>query len=74
MILKFIDKLFNQHKIARRAALTWAMSIITITILAFLEMAPKLPGADKVFIAIIGILATVIAFYQWSRSNDSSDK
>ena len=70
-MLKWIDKLFNQHKIARRGALIWAITVITITIMAFLEMAPKLPGADKVFIAIIGILATVIGFYQWSRQQDS---
>lgn len=69
-MFRWIGKAFEEHKLARRGSLIWAITMITITIFAFLEMAEKMANADKVFIAIIGILATVIGFYQWHRQQD----
>lgn len=69
-MLKWIGKAFEEHKLARRGSLIWAIVMITITINVFFGMAEGMQNADKVFIAIIGILATVIGFYQWHRQQD----
>lgn len=68
--MNWLSRLFEEHKLARRFALFWAMSLITYTVVSFVEYAPHIIGADKVFIAIIGILSVVIGFYQWSRAHD----
>lgn len=69
-VFDFIDK----YKIVRRVALIWAMVIITLTILEVYKHLEKLTTADAtVLVAIIGILATVIGFYQHSRFKEGGD-
>lgn len=68
--MKWLSDLFEKHRAARRIALFWAIGLITVTVMRFLEMAPSLDGADKVFIAIIGILSVVVGFYQKGRNDD----
>jgi len=68
-----IDNFFNKHKGARRVALFWSMGLITFVVYRVTDPAilTKLDGASSsVVIAMIGILTTVIGFYQWHRSLD----
>ena len=62
---------FNVHKGARRLALLWSMVLITGTVIAwFYHYAETNTAHATVIIGVIGILATVIGFYQWSRDRD----
>ncbi len=69
-------RLFNEHKLTRRLTLLWACWLITVVVLrvtdpSVLEIING-PVATVVS-AVIGILATVIAFYQWGRQKDDSN-
>ena len=66
----WIRVLFEDYKFARRFALFWAMALITCTVVEFFQMDEVGAPHATVIVAIIGILATVIAFYQWHRSKD----
>ena len=69
----FVHRLFNEHRLVRRLTLLWAVWLITVVVLRVTE--PEVlklvsqPVANIV-IGVIGILATVIAFYQHHRSKD----
>lgn len=54
----------KEHKAVRRALIAWAMILITIAALH--------PDwyTDAKFLGIIGLLTTVIGFYQWTRSKE----
>lgn len=68
-----LGKLVNEHKLIRRLALLWACSLITVVVLRVTQPAVlqhvNAPVATIVT-AVIGILATVIGFYQWSRHKE----
>lgn len=69
-----LDKLANEQKLFRRLVLLWACVLITVVVLRVtsLEALPLVSGAvASVVAAVIGILATVIAFYQWHRQQDA---
>ena len=66
----WIRVLFEDYKFARRFALFWAIGVITYAVLKFFGMGAVSEHQATVIVAIIGILATVVAFYQWHRSND----
>ena len=71
-----INKLFNEHKLIRRVALVWACWLITVVVLRVTEPAvlEKVNSSmATIVVAVIGILATVIAFYQWSRHKENKD-
>lgn len=73
---EFTHRLFNVHKFVRRATLAWACWLITVVVLRVTE--PEVlehvdAGVATVVTAVIGILATVIGFYQWSRSREDKD-
>lgn len=73
--MKFFDDLFNKHKFARRAALFWAMYLITVVVLRVTEpeIITKITGAGATIVtAVIGMLSTVIVFYQNSRKADEN--
>ncbi len=71
-MLEWIDKLFNKHKLVRRMLIIWAPIIISIvTYRVFWHTKGELTGE---YIALIGILATIINFYIWSRGRDVLDK
>jgi hypothetical protein len=78
MISKFVKSLFEEHKAARRITLFWALWLISVVTLRVTdpEVIPTLTAASATVItAIIGILTTVIGFYQWHRNKDTtSDK
>ena len=71
--MKFISRLFEEHKLARRGALVWACWLISVVALRVTEpetLAGMTAASATVVTAIIGILTTVIGFYQWSRGQD----
>lgn len=62
------DALANRHKGFRRLVLIWAIALITWTVHEVFTRAPAIgAGTATALGAVIGILATVIGFYQWSR-------
>lgn len=73
MIRSSLNKLFNEQKFFRRAILIWAMILITHFVL-FLMDAQLLIGIGAagatVVTGVIGILTSVIGFYQWHRKQD----
>lgn len=69
--MKWLDSLFEKHKGARRLTLLWAIIIITIvTMKVFDDLTLITPAVVSAFGLVVGILATVIAFYQWMRHKD----
>lgn len=68
-----IGKLINEHKLIRRMVLLWACWLITVVVLRVTEpsVLQHVNGAvATIATAVIGILATVISFYQWSRHKE----
>lgn len=77
MLSKFLKSLFEEHKAARRISLFWAIWLISVVVLRVTEptviVGITAAGATVVG-SVVGILATVIAFYQWHRNKDDSGK
>lgn len=70
-----VNKLFNENKFARRAVLGWACWLITVVVLRVTEpeVLHLVNGHVAIIVtAVIGMLVTVIAFYQWSRQKDDT--
>lgn len=68
---KFVEALFEEHKLVRRLLVIWAVWLITIVVLDVIEKITVIDAAAASLIAtIIGILATVTAFYIRSRELD----
>lgn len=68
-----IADLFEKHKFVRRAALGWACWLITIVVLRVTEptvITQLTASGVTVVTAVIGILATVIGFYQHHRKQE----
>lgn len=58
---------------ARRLTLGWAVWLISVVVLRVTEpdIIPQINGfVVTIVTAVIGILTTVIAFYQWSRHQE----
>lgn len=75
MVSKFIKSMFEEHKAARRVTLFWALWLISVVVLRVTdpEVIPTITAAAATVVtAIIGILTTVVAFYQWHRSKDNN--
>ena len=72
---KFITTVFEEYKAARRITLFWALWLITVVVLRVTSVEVILgitPAGATVVGSVVGILATVIAFYQWHRSKDNN--
>lgn len=71
--MAWLNRLVNQQRLFRRLVLIWAVWLVTHVVLTVTEpsVLTKItsPGATVV-VAVIGILATVISFYQWHRQQD----
>lgn len=67
--MSMIDALFNKHKFVRRTIVFIALGLITWTVL---NAIPRLEQGHllSALIAVIGILGSAIAFYQWLRTRD----
>lgn len=66
-----INKVFKEHKFVTTAVLGWACWLITVVVLRVTnpEIITKIGGSGATIVgSVIGILATVVAFYQWSRN------
>lgn len=73
---QFFDRIFNHHKAVRRLTLVWACWLITVVVLRVTreDLLTELNGyVISIVTAVIGILSTVIGFYQWSRRRDDGD-
>lgn len=73
VILKWLDRQVNGNRLFRRGVLLWACWLVTVVSLRATdaEVLKTATGAAGVMVsAIIGILATVIGFYQWHRQQD----
>lgn len=71
-----LGNLFEVHKLVRRLTLVWAAWLITVVVLRVTqpEVLANISGpVATVVTAVIGLLATVIAFYQWSRQQDKKE-
>jgi len=70
-IKSVLYKLFEEYKIVRRIIVFWAVITITWTTYALFSNPTGITdAAADAYLANIGLLATVIAFYQWSRGRD----
>lgn len=70
---KWFSDLANRQMLFRRLVLVWAMTIITyvIFIVADHQLLIQIGAAGATVVTgIIGILTTVIGFYQWHRQQD----
>ena len=68
--------LFEEHKLVRRLTLGWAVWLITVVVLRVTqpEYLSDVNGATATIVtAVIGLLTTVIAFYQWTRHQEKKD-
>lgn len=67
----WLHRLFEEYKIVRRLIVLWATITITwTTVVMFGDISLITAAASTAYVANIGLLATVIAFYQWSRARD----
>ena len=70
----WIDRLFNEHKLVRRGLVIWAVWIITWVVVTVFKQLSLITTPVATFGGVvIGMLATVLAFYQWSRDKDDED-
>jgi len=71
-----VKALFEDHKLVRRLTLGWAVWLISVVVLRVTEpeILPIVNGHILAIVtAVIGILTTVIGFYQWSRHKEKTD-
>ena len=68
---RWVEALFEEHKLVRRLLVLWALWLITYVVLDAVEKVDKIDGSAAAMIStIVGILATVTAFYIRSRELD----
>jgi ABC-type sugar transport system permease subunit len=66
-----LEKQIRENKLMRRLVLLWAVVIITVLVVWTWLRPPNIPtGTVSALLGIIGILATVLNFYMWSRGRD----
>lgn len=66
---------FEDHKLVRRVLVIWAVWLITVVVLKATEYITTIDAATAGMVStIVGILATVTAFYIKSRELDDKRK
>lgn len=68
-----MDKFFNKQRFFRRLVLVWSLSILSFWVwfIADHQFLISVGAAGATIVTgVIGILATVIGFYQWHRTAD----
>ena len=64
-ILDYLHLLFDKYKAASRGSLVWCMLLLTFTVAMFwMNFRDIGEWPAKVIIAIIGMLSTVLVFYE----------
>lgn len=74
--MKWLANLVEEHKLVRRVVLGWACWLITVVVLRVTDPAVigDVNGAvATVVTGVIGILATVVGFYQHHRHEEKKD-
>lgn len=70
-----VDDAFEKYKLVRRLLVLWAVWLITIVVFRVMDTVTALDGPTVTLVGtIIGILATVTAFYIKSREIDDQFK
>jgi hypothetical protein len=76
-MFNWIDRLFNEHKFARRFALFWCMGTVTLVAVRVTnpDVMPLVSTAvASVLVALVGLCGTVMAFYEKHRGQDDVKK
>ena len=72
-----IDRLANKQRLFRRIVLLWACWLITVVALRATEpevLSSVTTAGGVIVTGVIGILTTVIGFYQWHRQKNERDE
>lgn len=70
-----MNEKFPNNKFFRRLALMWTIALITFAVVVTFTDPPSITGGTATALAtVVGILATVIGFYQWSRDKEDKAK
>lgn len=70
---RWFDRQANRNRLFRRAMLVWAAALITWVIWVVFTNPPDIPGGTVgALTAVIGVLTSVIGFYQWSRAAEDA--
>ena len=65
----------DRYRIVRRLALIWCLGLISYTVWAFFENLEAVGGAQATVITtILGLLSTVIYFYQSARTKQENEE
>lgn len=73
--MHWFKELLEEHKFVRRATLGWACWLITVVVFKTFDNLTDIDGSRATLIgSFIGILATVIGFYQWHRGQETKTK
>ncbi len=66
-----LSKLANHQRLFRRLVLVWACMLITwVVVRTWIDPPDISPGTAGALATVVGILATVVGFYQWHRKAD----
>jgi len=70
-MMDWIDRLFNQYKLVRRLLMLWAVLLITYVVVRVFDDVILISAATASALGIVvGLLASVISFYMWSRNEE----
>ena len=70
-MMSFFDRLFNQYKLVRRLLMLWAVLLITYVVVRVFDDIILISAATVSALGVVvGILASVISFYMWSRNEE----
>jgi di/tricarboxylate transporter len=74
-LLKGLGIAVQHHQLIRRLLLLWAVIIITLVTYIVFTDPPNVPsGTATAYGIVVGLLATVIGLYKWSRDRDAQRK
>ena len=66
-----LSRLANHQRLFRRLVLLWACALITWVVVRTWINPPEISaGTAGALATVVGILATVVGFYQWHRKAD----
>jgi len=70
-MMSFFERLFNQYKLVRRLLMLWAVLLITYVVVRVFDDVILISAATASALGIVvGLLASVISFYMWSRNEE----